>query len=54
MLGAISLVSIVIGGALAYAGERVPARQAWLESGGGAFFVFGVALLGSGLSYLAA
>jgi hypothetical protein len=50
MLGAISLVSIVVGGALAYAAGRVPGRREWFEGGGGAFFVFGVALLGSGLS----
>jgi len=51
MLGTISLVSILLGGALAYAAPRVPARQAWIEGGGGAFFVFGVALLGAGLGY---
>jgi hypothetical protein len=51
MLGAISLISILIGGSLAYAAGRVPGRPEWLEGGGGAFFVFGVALLGTGLNY---
>jgi hypothetical protein len=50
MLGAISLVSIVLGGTLAYAAGRVPGRKEWFEGSGGAFFVFGVALLGTGLS----
>jgi hypothetical protein len=52
MLGAVSLISIVLGAVLASAAQRVPGREEWLEAGGGAFFVFGVALLGSGLSYL--
>jgi hypothetical protein len=49
MLAAVSLASILLGGALAYAAGRVPARAELLEGSGGAFLVCGLALLGSGL-----
>jgi len=49
MLGAVSLISILLGGALAYASARIPSRVELLEGGGGACLVFGAALLGTGL-----
>jgi hypothetical protein len=52
MIGAASLASILLGGALSYAADRVPARIEILESGGGALLLAGLALLGSGLPFV--
>jgi hypothetical protein len=49
MTGAFALISIVLGAGLAYAAVHVPTQVRLLESSGGAFFVAGLALLGSGL-----
>jgi hypothetical protein len=52
MIGAIGLIGLLAGGALAYAAERVPARAALLEGSGGALLLAGLALIGSGLPIL--
>jgi len=49
MIAAISLVSVVLGAAVAYAAERYPAHIEALETGAGVLLVGGFALLGSGL-----
>ena len=49
MVGVIGAISLLLGGALAYAAERVPARMELLESSGGAFLLAGLALIGSSL-----
>jgi hypothetical protein len=52
MIGAASLASILLGGALSYAADQVPSRLELLESGGGVFLLAGLALLGSGLPFV--
>ena len=49
MIAAISLVSVVLGAAVAYAAERYPAHIETLETSAGVLLVGGFALLGSGL-----
>lgn len=49
MIGALALVSLIAGGALAYAGERLPAQVQLLENTGGALLLAGLALIGSAL-----
>jgi len=46
MVGAISLTSLLLGAALAYAASRVPAHVEMLETISGALLVVGLALLG--------
>ena len=49
MICAVSLASLLLGAALAYAADRVPSRLKMLEATGGALLVTGLALIGSGL-----
>ena len=49
MIGAISVVSVVAGAAIAYGAKWFPSRAELLEVGAGALLIFGLALLGSAL-----
>ena len=49
MLAAISVISVVLGGAVAYASDRFPAHVETLETSAGMLLIGGLALLGSGL-----
>ena len=49
MVGAISLMSVALGAALAYCADRFPAHVEAVETGAGALLIFGLALLGSAL-----
>jgi hypothetical protein len=49
MAGAFSLISVVLGGAVAAVAERFPARVETLETCAGALLIGGLALLGSAL-----
>jgi hypothetical protein len=49
MICAVSLASLLLGAALAYAADRFPSRLKLLEATGGALLVTGLALIGSGL-----
>jgi hypothetical protein len=52
IVGIIGAVSVLLGGALACAAERVPARVELLEGSGGALLLAGLALIGSGLPFV--
>ena len=52
MIGAISLLGIVLGSALAFAADSVPAHVKLMESCAGALVIGGLALLGSGLPFV--
>ena len=47
MLAAVSLMSVVLGAAIAYLADRIPARCETLEASAGALLIGGFALLGS-------
>lgn len=49
MVGAISVLSILFGGTLAYAAERYPTHVETLETSAGALLIGGLALMGSAL-----
>ena len=49
MVGAVSLISLLLGATLAYTADRVPAHVEVLESSGGILLISGLALLGSAL-----
>jgi hypothetical protein len=49
MVGAMSLISVVLGAAVAYAADRFPAHVEALEISAGALLIGGLALLGSAL-----
>ncbi len=49
MVGAISLLSFVMGGTLAYVSERYPAYIETLETSAGALLIGGLGLLGAAL-----
>lgn len=49
MIAATSLVSVVLGAAIAYFADRFPAYTEALETGAGVLLIGGFALLGSGL-----
>jgi hypothetical protein len=51
MIAAASLLSLVLGTALACAAERVPTQLRVLESSGGALLIVGLALIGSALPF---
>ena len=51
MIAAVSLMSLLLGTALACAAERVPSRVEAFESSGGALLIAGLALIGSGLPF---
>ena len=52
MFGALSVVSIGVGSALAFATKLYPSRTAALEACAGAFLLVGLGLLGSALPHL--
>jgi hypothetical protein len=49
MVGAIGVLSILLGGTLAYAAEQFSAHIKTLETSAGALLIGGLALLGSAL-----
>jgi hypothetical protein len=49
MVGALSLMSVVIGAGIAYVADRFPAHGEALETSAGALLIGGLALLGSAL-----
>lgn len=49
MVGAASLMSVVIGAAIAYFADRFPTHGEALETSAGALLIGGLALLGSAL-----
>jgi hypothetical protein len=49
MLAAVSLMSVVLGAAIAYLADRFPAHSETLETSAGALLIGGFALLGSAL-----
>ena len=49
MLGAMSLISVLVGGGVAYVADRFPAHVEALETSAGALLIGGLALLGSAL-----
>ncbi|MDH2383353.1 hypothetical protein [Bradyrhizobium sp. CER78] len=53
MFGALSVVSIGVGSALAYLTEPSAAHAATLETCAGAFLIVGLGLLGAALPHLA-
>ena len=53
MIAAVSLVSLLLGTALACAAEHVPDYVEVLEGGGGALVLAGLALIGSALPFAA-
>ena len=52
MLGALSVVSVGLGSALAFVARLYPLRTDALETWAGAFLVAGLGLLGSALPHL--
>ena len=52
MAAAVSLISLLLGSALACAAERVPSRIVLLENAGGVLLIAGLALIGSGLPFV--
>ena len=52
VVGTLGAVSLLLGSALAYAAERVPARVELLEGSSGALLLAGLALIGSGLPFV--
>ncbi|GIQ72027.1 hypothetical protein ACVIGA_005342 [Bradyrhizobium sp. USDA 3240] len=53
MFGALSVVSIGVGSALAYVTKSFPSRTAALETCAGGFLIVGLGLLGAALPHLA-
>jgi hypothetical protein len=49
MVGAMSLISALLGNAVAYVADRFPANAATLETSAGVLLIGGLALLGSAL-----
>ncbi len=49
MVGAFSLIGVVLGAVVAYVADRFPARAETLETCAGALLIGGLALLGSAL-----
>jgi len=49
MVGAIGLLSVVVGAVVAYAAKRFPAQIEALETGAGFLLISGLALSGSAL-----
>lgn len=49
MVGAISLIGIIAGGAAAYFADRFPAHIEAIETGAGVLLIGGLMLLGSAL-----
>jgi hypothetical protein len=49
MIGALSLLSVIAGAAVAYCADRFPAHVEALETSAGALLIGGLALLGSAL-----
>ena len=49
MVGAVSVISFVLGAAIAYAADRFPAHIEALETSAGALLIGGLVLLGSAL-----
>jgi hypothetical protein len=52
MIGAVSLISVVLGATIACLADRYPAHVEMLETGAGALLIGGFALLGSTLPVL--
>ncbi|MBR0797821.1 hypothetical protein JQ615_20760 [Bradyrhizobium jicamae] len=52
MFGALSVVSVGVGSAIAFAAKRFPSRAEALESCAGALLIVGLGLLGSVLPHL--
>ncbi|MBR0873827.1 hypothetical protein JQ633_25945 [Bradyrhizobium tropiciagri] len=52
MLGALSVVSVGLGSALAFVANRFPPRTETLETFAGALLIVGLGLLGSALPHL--
>lgn len=52
MAGVIGAIGFLLGGALACAAERVPARVEVLESGGGILLLAGLALIGASMPFI--
>jgi hypothetical protein len=52
MIGALSLVSLFLGVALACSAERYPAHVAVLERGAGSLMIASLALFGSSLPFI--
>jgi hypothetical protein len=52
MLGALSLISVVLGGIVAYFADRFPAHVEAIETCAGALLIGGLALVGSALPTL--
>ncbi len=51
MTGAISLISVLVGTAFAYASDRVPPQREALEYAGGILLVSGLSVLGGALRF---
>ncbi len=51
MIAAVSVMSLLLGTALACAADRLPSQVEVLESSGGALLLAGLALIGSGLPF---
>jgi hypothetical protein len=51
-VGIVAAVSVLAGGALACAAERVPTHAELLEGSGGLLLLAGLALIGSGLPFI--
>jgi len=49
MVGAMSMISVALGAAVAYVADRFPARSETIETCAGALLIGGLALLGSAL-----
>lgn len=49
MVGTVSVISVVLGAAVANLAERFPARTELLETGAGVLLIGGLMLLGSAL-----
>lgn len=52
MLGALSVVSVGLGSALAFGAQQLPSRTEALETWAGALLIVGLGLLGSALPHL--
>jgi hypothetical protein len=49
LIGAASIMSVVLGAGIAYAADRFPAHVEALETAAGVLMIAGLAILGSGL-----
>ena len=52
MIAAVSVISVVLGAAVAYVADRYPAHVEALETSAGVLLIGGLALLGSSLPVL--